>query len=66
MILAVSYNLINGVTGQLSLEPNGFVAVGAYVTALFILSSDSKMDMFEMAAPSRLLWCCTPASCPRC
>lgn len=28
MILAVSYNLINGVTGQLSLEPNGFVAVG--------------------------------------
>ncbi len=52
MILAVSYNLINGVTGQLSLEPNGFVAVGAYVTALFILSSDSKLDMFEMAAPS--------------
>ena len=38
MILAVSYNLINGVTGQLSLEPNGFVAVGAYVTALLILS----------------------------
>ncbi len=36
MILAVSYNLINGVTGQLSLEPNGFVAVGA-VTALLIL-----------------------------
>ena len=31
MILAVSYNLINGVTGQLSLEPNGFVAVGAAV-----------------------------------
>lgn len=52
MILAVSYNLINGVTGQLSLEPNGFVAVAAYVTALLILSSDSKVDMFEMAAPS--------------
>ena len=52
MILAVSYNLINGVTGQLSLEPNGFVAVGAYVAALLILSSDSKVDMFEMAAPS--------------
>ena len=52
MILAVSYNLINGVTGQLSLEPNGFVAVGAYVTALLILPSDSKLDMFEMAAPS--------------
>ena len=29
IILAVSYNLINGVTGQFSLEPNGFVAIGA-------------------------------------
>ncbi len=42
MILAVSYNLINGVTGQLSLEPNGFVAVGAYVTALLILSATAR------------------------
>ncbi len=57
MILAVSYNLINGVTGQLSLEPNGFVAVG--VTALLILSSDSKVDMFEMAAPARGSSACT-------
>lgn len=62
MILAVSYNLINGVTGQLSLEPNGFVAVGAYVTALLILSSDSKVDMFEMAAPARGSSACTRAS----
>ena len=65
MILAVSYNLINGVTGQLSLEPNGFVAVGAYVTALLILSSDSKVDMFEMAAPSGSS-ACTRASSPPC
>ncbi len=36
IILAVSYNLINGVTGQFSLEPNGFVAIGAYVTAILI------------------------------
>ena len=64
MILAVSYNLINGVTGQLSLEPNGFVAVGAYVTALLILSSDSKVDMFEMAAPARGSSACTQASSP--
>ena len=64
MILAVSYNLINGVTGQLSLEPNGFVAVGAYVTALFILSSDSKIDMFEMTAPSPFILMLHPSFLP--
>ena len=37
IILAVSYNLINGVTGQFSLEPNGFVAIGAYVTAILLV-----------------------------
>ncbi|KAA6225395.1 branched-chain amino acid ABC transporter permease [Campylobacter sp. LR185c] len=46
IILAVSYNLINGVTGQFSLEPNGFVAVGAYVSALLLLSVDSKTEQF--------------------
>ncbi|TKI04624.1 branched-chain amino acid ABC transporter permease [Martelella alba] len=55
MILAVSYNLINGVTGQLSLEPNGFVAVGAYVTAILLLTSKAKLDMYEMAAPSPVI-----------
>lgn len=51
VILAVSYNLINGVTGQLSLEPNGFVAIGAYVTALMLLDSDSKLGMFQLSDP---------------
>lgn len=46
IILAVSYNLINGVTGQFSLEPNGFVAVGAYAAALVLLSTDAKNDQF--------------------
>ncbi len=46
IILAVSYNLINGVTGQFSLEPNGFVAVGAYVAALLLLSEESKSNQF--------------------
>ncbi|QCR09597.1 branched-chain amino acid ABC transporter permease [Brenneria rubrifaciens] len=55
MILAVSYNLINGVTGQLSLEPNGFVAVGAYITAILLLSADTKLEMYEMASPSALV-----------
>lgn len=52
MILAVSYNLINGVTGQLSLEPNGFVAIGAYVTSILLLDRDTKLDMYELVDPS--------------
>ena len=51
VILAVSYNLINGVTGQLSLEPNGFVAIGAYVTALMLLDSEAKLSMFQLSDP---------------
>jgi len=52
IILAVSYNLINGVTGQFSLEPNGFVAIGAYVTALLLLGKDDKMMQFMLSEPS--------------
>lgn len=51
IILAASYNLINGVTGQFSLEPNGFVAIGAYVTALALLSEDMKWEMFQLEDP---------------
>ena len=51
-ILALSYNLINGVTGQFSLEPNGFVAIGAYVTALFLIPADIKSDMFALVDPA--------------
>jgi branched-chain amino acid transport system permease protein len=52
IILAVSYNLINGVAGQFSLEPNGFVAIGAYVTALALLSEDMKWELFQLEDPS--------------
>jgi branched-chain amino acid transport system permease protein len=55
IILATSYNLINGVTGQLSLEPNGFVAVGAYVTAILLLDADTKLDMFQLEDPAPLI-----------
>jgi len=54
-ILALSYNLINGVAGQFSLEPNGFVAIGAYMTALFILPLDTKVDMFALADPAPII-----------
>ena len=37
VILAVSLNLINGFTGQFSIGHAGFMAVGAYVSAVFSL-----------------------------
>ncbi len=55
IILAVSYNLINGVTGQFSLEPNGFVAIGAYVTAILMLSPELKEEMYMLASPLPLI-----------
>jgi branched-chain amino acid transport system permease protein len=55
MILAVSYNLINGVTGQLSLEPNGFVAVGAYVAAIILLDADTMMYQYYIEDPDPLV-----------
>ena len=51
-ILALSYNLINGVAGQFSLEPNGFVAIGAYVAALFLIPAETKVDMFALVDPA--------------
>ena len=55
IILAISYNLINGVTGQFSLEPNGFVAIGAYVTAILLLSPEVKDDLYMLAEPLPLI-----------
>ncbi len=46
IIVAISYNLINGITGQLSLEPNAFLAVGAYTSAILTLSPDEKAMTF--------------------
>ncbi|MFV0482343.1 MAG: branched-chain amino acid ABC transporter permease [Campylobacteraceae bacterium] len=57
VILAVSYNLINGVTGQFSLEPNGFVAVGAYVSALLLINAEEKSYQYLMEEPTAfVLW----------
>lgn len=42
IICAVSYNLINGVCGQLHLGPNAFIALGAYTAALLTLTPQEK------------------------
>ena len=55
LILALSYNLINGVTGQFSLEPNGFVAIGAYFTALMLIPPETKLDMFALTDPAPIV-----------
>jgi len=54
-ILALSYNLINGVTGQFSLEPNGFVAIGAYMTAIFLIPAETKIDMYALVDPAPII-----------
>lgn len=49
IILALSMNLINGFTGLFSLGHAGFIAIGAYVTALLTMSPESKVQNFFMA-----------------
>jgi branched-chain amino acid transport system permease protein len=46
VVLAVSYNLINGIAGQFSLGPNAFLAVGAYASAILTLSPEEKLRSF--------------------
>ena len=46
IILALSLNLIYGFTGLFSLGHAGFIAVGAYVSALCILSPEQKEMMW--------------------
>jgi len=45
-ILALSLNLIYGITGMFSLGHAGFMAIGAYVSALLVLSPAQKSAMW--------------------
>ncbi len=45
-ILGVSMNLINGFSGQFSLGHAGFMAVGAYVTAILTISPELKATIY--------------------
>ncbi|HBF39565.1 MAG TPA: branched-chain amino acid ABC transporter permease [Firmicutes bacterium] len=47
-ILGLSLNLINGFTGLFSLGHAGFMAVGAYTTALLTMSQTTKAQIFYM------------------
>lgn len=48
-ILGLSLNLINGFTGMFSLGHSGFMAVGAYTTALLTLPTETKQQIFYLA-----------------
>ncbi|MDK2835805.1 MAG: branched-chain amino acid transport system permease protein [Thermosediminibacterales bacterium] len=53
VILALSLNLVNGFTGLFSLGTAGFMAVGAYVSALLTMSPDMKQMSFFLEP---LIW----------
>ena len=44
--LAVAYNLVNGVCGQLHLGPNAFITLGAYTAALLTMTPAEKLLNF--------------------
>ncbi|MCX7822300.1 MAG: branched-chain amino acid ABC transporter permease [Syntrophobacterales bacterium] len=46
IILAVSYNLVNGICGVLHLGPNAFITIGAYTSALLTMSPAEKKISF--------------------
>ena len=48
VILGLSMNLINGFTGLFSLGHAGFMAVGAYTTAILTMPDDVKLQNFFM------------------
>jgi branched-chain amino acid transport system permease protein len=59
VILAVSLNLINGITGQFSLGHAGFMAVGAYVSAsitYFLGKTWFEPQVIEMFGEGMLPW----------
>ena len=55
-ILGLSMNLVNGFTGLFSLGQAGFMAIGAYVTALLIMEPDVKERVFYVEADCWRRW----------
>lgn len=48
-IVAVSMNLVTGFTGLFSLGQAGFMAIGAYVTAIFLIPSESMGEVYYIS-----------------
>jgi len=61
VVAAVSYNLVNGVAGQFSLGPNGFMAIGGFLTTLLMLPVDRKAQVFFLQP---LVWPLSAFSVP--
>lgn len=51
-VVAVSMNLVTGFTGLFSLGQAGFMAIGAYVTALFLIPSSDIQGVFYITGIS--------------
>ena len=51
-VVAVSMNLVTGFTGLFSLGQAGFMAIGAYVTAIFLIPMSSIKDVYYISGIS--------------
>lgn len=57
VILAVSLNIINGMTGQFSIGHAGFMAIGAYISGVTSISLSSvKIALIPVAVSDQLLF----------
>ncbi|MGB4657903.1 MAG: branched-chain amino acid ABC transporter permease [Mobilitalea sp.] len=54
-VVAVSMNLVTGFTGLFSLGQAGFMAIGAYVTAIFLIPTDSIKDVYYISGISPVI-----------
>jgi branched-chain amino acid transport system permease protein len=54
-VVAVSMNLVTGFTGLFSLGQAGFMAIGAYVTAIFLIPSDSIGEVYYISGISPVI-----------
>lgn len=61
VVAAVGYNLVNGIAGQFSLGPNGFMAIGGFLTTLLMLPVARKEQVFFLEP---LVWPLSAFSVP--
>jgi branched-chain amino acid transport system permease protein len=54
-VVAVSMNLVTGFTGLFSLGQAGFMAIGAYVTAIFLIPTSSIKDVYYISGISPVI-----------